>query len=432
MLRSKPLDVETTGPVSGSVEPPGSKSYTNRYFLLASLATGKSEIHRPLVSDDSLFMLSSLKYLGFKLAQNLGGTIVSAQGSGGKVPWDTARLYVGNAGTAMRFLTAALSLGAGKYSIDGDSRMRERPIGDLAGALKSLGLGITYLGKEGFPPVEISGGPAEGGTVSVAGETSSQFLSGLLMAGRCMRKGLEISVQGGLSSRPFVDVTMDAMEKFGAAVENSGYRSFRVGPGGFAGRKVKVEADATAAAYFLSAAAVTGGKVVVRGVGSESKQGDVQFARVLGEMGCKAEILADEIRLESGPLKGIEADLNGMPDTAPTLAVTALFADGPTSIRNVASLRVKESDRISACATELRKTGASVDELPDGLTIRPPAKLKGALIETYNDHRMAMSFTILGLKVPGVSISNPGCVSKTYPGFFEDLKTLARGGKQQA
>ncbi len=425
MQYSKPLDIDPSGPVVGVIEPPGSKSYTNRYFLLACLASGRSEIKRPLISDDTLFMLSSLKYMGFRMAQDLSGTVVTAQGGAGRIPWNSAKLYVGNAGTAMRFITAAAALGPGKYLIDGDARMRERPIGDLTDALKSMGLSVAFPGKPGFPPVEISGGPAEGGPVSIEASASSQFVSGLMMAGRCMKRGLEISVKGELASKPFVDVTLQAMKQFGAQVEHKGYESFHIPPGDYRGTGIKVEADATAATYFLSAAAVTRGRITVKGVGSLSSQGDSRFASVLADMGCKVEISQDTTTLEGSNLKGVEADLHDMPDTAPTLAVTALFAEGKTSIRNVGNLRIKESDRIAVCAAQLTKTGARVEELPDGLVIYPPRRPLPALIETYNDHRIAMSFSILGLAVPGISIQNPGCVSKTYPAFFEDLKSIA-------
>jgi 3-phosphoshikimate 1-carboxyvinyltransferase len=410
--------------VDGTLTPPGSKSITNRVFLLAGLAQGDSRIHKPLFSDDTIYMLSSLKYMGFGLSQNAEGTAVLVKGAGGSVPWDSARLYVGNAGTAMRFLAATACLGRGSYILDGDARMRRRPLGDLLDALRSLGAEISFAQAQGFPPLTISGGPLEGGEVTLNAETSSQFLSALLMVGRCMEKGLTVNIPGIVTSRPFVDLTLGTMAQFGVTVESEGYSRFRVEPGGYTGTDLTVEADATAATYFLAAAALTGGRITIQGLGTNSVQGDVGFADLLGRMGCNVHMGPDEISLTSGELRGIDVDLNGMPDTVPTLAVVAALARGKTTIRNVANLRVKESDRLAALAAELTKIGARVEELPDGLVIHPAKTLHGATIETYNDHRIAMSFGVLGLIVPGIVIKNPGCVSKTYPRFFEDLASI--------
>lgn len=424
LIYTHPVKMRPVGPVSGTLAPPGSKSLTNRVFLLAALARGESEILRPLFSDDTLYMLSSLKYLGFRLSQSPDTASVKAQGADGSVPWDGARLYVGNAGTAMRFLAATLCLGRGSYTLDGDGRMRQRPMADLIEALETLGATVRTPAREGRPPLEISGGPVRGGEVEVDGSTSSQFLSALLMTGRCMEKGLIVRVKGELVSRPYVDLTLDAMQRFGCEAENRGYRSFRVPPGSYRGAAYEVEADATAASYFLAAAAVTGGDVTVQGLGTASRQGDVGFADVLAAMGCRVDKTASTLRVRGPALRGVDVDLCHMPDVVPTLAQVALCVEGPTVIRNVANLRVKESDRLSALTREIRKLGGSVDERPDGLTLRPGRPLHGADIDTYNDHRIAMSFAVLGLAVPGIVIRNPGCVSKTYPRFFEDLSSI--------
>jgi 3-phosphoshikimate 1-carboxyvinyltransferase len=260
--------------------------------------------------------------------------------------------------------------------------------------------------------------------VTLDGSVSSQYVSALLMSGRCMSEGLTVRIRGDLASKPYVNITLDVMEAFGARVDREDYSLFRTEPGGYTGREFEIEADATAATYFLAAAAITGGEVCVKGLGTTSRQGDVGFAQVLEKMGCSVQMRDREIVVSGRAQRGIDVDLNSMPDTAPSLAQVALFADGPTTIRNVPNLRVKECDRIEALATELRKIGAAVDVFPDGLRITPPRRFQPAQIETYNDHRIAMSFSVLGLAVPGIVILNPGCVSKTYPGFFEDLHTI--------
>jgi 3-phosphoshikimate 1-carboxyvinyltransferase len=337
-----------------------------------------------------------------------------------------ADLFVGNSGTTMRFLSAMVCLGHGRYRLDGIPRMRERPIGDLLAALQQLGVNAVSERNDGCPPVVVEADGLPGGKLTIRGEVSSQFLSGLLLAAPYARDDVEIEIQGPLVSRPYVEMTLGMMDAWGLPViRNTAKSSFRV-----SGRqrpvgdmRYRVEPDATAASYFFAAAALTSGQVAVCRLDRKSLQGDVVFVDLLEKMGCQVDRQAGSTTVQGASLHGIDVDMNDISDTVMTLAAVACFAEGPTTIRNVAHIRHKETDRLTALATELRRVGAGVEEFADGLTIIP-RPLHGAEIETYNDHRMAMSMALIGLRVPGIIIKNPGCVAKTYPGFFNDLDKL--------
>jgi 3-phosphoshikimate 1-carboxyvinyltransferase len=334
-------------------------------------------------------------------------------------------LYVSNSGTTIRFLTALVALGNGDYHLEGVARMHERPIGDLANALRQLGADVQCESPDRCPPVRVRAAGLRGGRVTVRGDISSQFLSGLLMAAPYAADAVEILVDGPLVSQPYVRMTTEVMRAFGVDVERRTPSEFYIGGQKYAARDYSVEPDASAASYFWAAAAITGGRVAVEGLSKDSLQGDVAFCECLADMGCRVQYQDDEITVLGGPLQGVEVDMNAISDTAQTLAVVALFANGPTTIHGVGHIRHKESDRIGDMARELRKLGAEVDELPDGLRI-VPGPPRSAELETYNDHRMAMSLALAGLRTNGVVILNPQCTSKTYPGFFSDLAAVAK------
>ena len=427
--------ITPAGAVRGSVRVPGSKSHTNRSLVIAALAGGPSTVEGALFAEDTLAMMEGLRALGFKLEADEPGRRVEVEGLGGRIPAREALVEARDAGTVMRFLTAVAALGRGTYVIDGSARMRERPIGDLVEGLRALGVEVRSRGREGFPPLEVRASGLAGGTAQVSAATSSQFASALLLASPCAASPVTIELTGDVVSRPFVELTLALMNEFGAEVERAGEGGFRVeAPKPYRAGVHHVQGDATAAGYFWAAAAVTAGRVEVANVGTRSHQGDAAFVDVLEKMGCTVTRSPDSIAVEGrSRLSSGSFDLGAMPDTAPTLAVAALFADGPVEITNVANLRVKECDRLAALAAELPKFGAEVEERPDGLRITPPAGGREALelgflpvrIATYNDHRMAMSFAVAGLAAGGVEIENPGCVAKTYPGFFDDLERLA-------
>jgi 3-phosphoshikimate 1-carboxyvinyltransferase len=344
-------------------------------------------------------------------------------GGGGHVPAAFAELWVENSGTSIRFLTALCALGQGQYRLDGNVRMRERPIAPLIDTLQDWGAGITSELGTGCPPVVIEARGLPAATVAVAGDLSSQYLSALLMAAPCAAGPVEIQLRGPLVSRPYIDMTLAVMRHFGAECVEPAPGEFRLAARGYRAADYDIEPDASAASYFFAAAAVTAGEVTVTGLGRDSLQGDAAFVDVLERMGCDVTRQAAAITVRGRPLRGIDVDMNAISDTAQTLAAVAPFAEGPTTIRNIAHVRHKETDRIAALAAELRRLGLRVDERPDGLTIHP-GPMRGATVETYNDHRMAMSFAVLGLRQPGVRIANPGCTAKTYPQFFEDLDRL--------
>ncbi len=415
--------VPITQPVHASVRLPGSKSITNRALLLAALADGQSRLFVPLHSEDTLHMAGALRELGVSIRETPDGDFV-VEGVGGKFAAPEKTLFVGNSGTTVRFLTAAACLtppGA-DVVLDGVARMRERPIRDLLGALLTLGVTAESVNGGGCPPVRVRGGGLPGGKCRLRGDVSSQYLSALLQAAPYAALDVEIEIVGELISKPYVDITQCVMGAFGVGMENDDYRVLRVPAGQrYMARDYAVEADASNATYFLAAAAVTGGTVTLENLGSDSIQGDAQFSDVLAQMGCRVTSGPGTITL-TGPerLHGINIDLEAMPDTAQTLAVVAAFADGPTLITGLASLRVKETDRLQAVAKELPKLGLRVDEGRDFWTILPPADgvYQGAPIDTYDDHRMAMSFAVAGLRIPDMIINNPGCVAKTFPDFW--------------
>lgn len=410
-------------PLCGSIRPPGSKSLTNRALVCAALASGTSRLHGSLDSDDTRYMLQALSQLGVQTRGMLGQGSVEVDGCAGKWPAAQAELYLGNSGTCMRFLTAVCALGQGRYRLDGNARMRQRPIADLLEAMRGLGVHVQDELQTGRPPVVVHAAGLPGGRVAVRGDISSQFLSGLLMAAPYARTPVSLEVPGTLVSRPYVDMTLAVMAAFGVGATWYG-ACLHVPQGCYQAQEYTIEPDASAASYFLAAAAITSGIVTIEGLGSASLQGDVAFADVLQQMGCRVERYPDRLMLEGRRLSGIEVDMNHISDTVPTLAVVALFADGPTTIRGVEHIRHKETDRLHALAAELRKLGAHVDERSDGLKLTP-ASLRGAVLETYDDHRMAMSLALAGLKVPGVVIADPECTAKTYPHYFDDLLRLS-------
>jgi 3-phosphoshikimate 1-carboxyvinyltransferase len=412
------------GPIRGSIRPPGSKSITNRALVCAALAEGRSTLIGALDSEDTRVMVESLRQLGIGVQRSSGHTQFDIVGCGGKIPASEAAMFVGNSGTTIRFLTAMLTLGDGTYRLSGISRMHERPIGDLANALRQLGADVTCESRGICPPVVIRASGLRGGTAQIRGDISSQFLSGLLMACPLAAGDVSLVVDGELVSRPYVEMTLAVMKAFGIAVPRGELRRFVIrGSQSYRACCYDIEPDASAASYFWGAAAVTAGRVAVEGLSAGALQGDVRFVDCLEQMGCLVTRDQASITVEGRPLRGIDIDMNAISDTVQTLAVVALFADGPTTIRNVAHIRHKETDRIGDLARELRKLGATVDERADGLTIMP-GPLRGAAIDTYNDHRMAMSFSVAGLKISGVTVRDPGCTAKTYPNFFEDLKRL--------
>ena len=424
------LDLAPFVSAGGAVRLPGSKSISNRVLLLAALAEGVTEVRDLLHSDDTERMLEALQQLGVGV-ESLGGEAYRISGVGGPFPVKEAELFLGNAGTAFRPLTAALALAGGHYVLKGVARMHERPIGDLVDGLRQLGAEVRYLGNDGFPPLEIF--PASihaGGVLQVRGDVSSQFLTALLMALPLTGVETRVEVVGELISKPYIEITLATMARFGVEVQREGWQAFVV-PAGVryvSPGTVYVEGDASSASYFLAAGAIGGGPLRVEGVGKDSIQGDVRFAEALALMGARIEMGPNWIEARapaSGKLQAIDLDCNHIPDAAMTLATAALFAEGTTVLRNIASWRVKETDRIAAMATELQKLGAIVEEGPDYLKVTPVPALKPAAIDTYDDHRMAMCFSLAAFATP-LRINDPKCVAKTFPDYFERLATVTR------
>jgi 3-phosphoshikimate 1-carboxyvinyltransferase len=429
----------------GSVRLPGSKSISNRVLLLAALAEGTTEVRDLLHSDDTERMMDALRTLGVKV-ESLGENAYRVTGCEGNFPVKEAKLFLGNAGTAFRPLTAALALSGGSYELSGVPRMHERPIGDLVDALRQLGADIRYLGNEGFPPLLISPAKLAGDTVQVRGDVSSQFLTGLLMALPLMNRTVKVEVVGELISKPYIAITITMMERFGVTVQYEGWSSFTVTAGSryVSPKEIFVEGDASSASYFLAAGAIGGGPVTVLGVGRYSVQGDICFAKELERMGARISYgeLGENLMVarapEHGRLKAIDCDCNHIPDAAMTLAVVALFAEGTTTLSHIASWRVKETDRITAMATELRKVGATVEEGADFISITPPSPpaplpqagegslLRHAAIDTYDDHRMAMCFSLAAFGGAGVRINDPKCVAKTFPNYFSEFFNIVQ------
>lgn len=409
-------------PVKASVRPPGSKSITNRALVCAALAEGRSTLRGALDSEDTQVMVAALGQLGIPVKSIDGGRTLIVEGCSGRIPASSADLFCANSGTTLRFLTALATLGQGTFRLDGVARMRERPIQDLLAALQKLGANAQSESQNGCPPVVVRADGLAGGAATVRGDISSQFLSGLLMAAPGAKSPVILRIEGTLVSQPYVHMTLAVMQAFGVSgATDSKLSQFQIAaPQTYRACDYAIEPDASAASYFWAAAAITGGNVTVDGLSAQSLQGDVAFVDCLEKMGSEVRRAADSITVIGRPLRGIDVDMNAISDTVQTLAVVALFADGPTTIRNVGHIRHKETDRIGAVATELRKLGASVEERDDGLRITP-GKLQAATIDTYHDHRMAMSFALAGLRQSGVRINDPGCTAKTYPNFFDDL-----------
>ncbi|WP_340678898.1 3-phosphoshikimate 1-carboxyvinyltransferase [Paraglaciecola sp.] len=413
--------------VGGTVNVPGSKSLSNRALLLAALAQGETHLTNLLDSEDIQHMLNALTALGIKYRLSADKTQCWVTGNGGVfVSGKELNLFLGNAGTAMRPLCAALATSSGTFVLTGEPRMEERPIGALVDSLHQAGAQIEYLKNSGYPPLKIHGKPLTGGDISVDGSVSSQFLTALLMSAPLFANDSVIRIMGELVSKPYIDITLDTMARFGVQVENQDYQLFKIigrqqyqAPG-----KFLVEGDASSASYFLAAGAIKGGKVKVTGVGKASIQGDIKFADVLEKMGALITWADDYIEVEGAPLHGVDLDLNHIPDAAMTIATTALFAQGTTTIRNIYNWRVKETDRLAAMSTELRKVGATVEEGHDYISITPPQKLIHAEIDTYNDHRVAMCFSLVALSDTPVTINDPACTAKTFPDYFTRFATL--------
>ncbi|OEG72458.1 3-phosphoshikimate 1-carboxyvinyltransferase [Shewanella colwelliana] len=424
----KQLRLEPISKVQGTINIPGSKSISNRVLLLATLAKGKTKLTNLLDSDDIRYMLASLKQLGVNYRLSEDKTICELDGIGGAMnASDAQTLFLGNAGTAMRPLCAALTLGSGTFTLTGEPRMEERPIGDLVDALAQLGADVTYLKNPGFPPLTINATGLNGGDVEIAGDLSSQFLTALLMVAPLARSTVNIKIKGELVSKPYIDITIALMAQFGVEVKNHNYERFEIlsGQAYVSPGTVLVEGDASSASYFLAAGAIKGGEVKVTGVGLKSIQGDVKFADVLAKMGAEIEWGDDYIISRVAQLKAVDLDMNHIPDAAMTIATTALFAQGTTTLRNIYNWRIKETDRLAAMATELRKVGAIVDEGHDYISVTPPVAPNTADIDTYNDHRMAMCFSMLAFADCGITINDPDCTSKTFPNYFEKFAALA-------
>lgn len=412
-------------PLANRVRVPGSKSHTNRALLLAALAEGNTRLENALFSEDANLFAAALQQLGFEIVIHQAEACIQVAGLGGFIPARTARLFIGNAGTAARFLTALLTLAQGDFHLDGVARMRQRPIADLVTGLNHLGANV--IAPSGCPPVQVQAAGLPGGRTEVRGDISSQFLSALLMVAPYAAAPVEIAVLGSLNSKPYVDLTMGVMHDFGVEVGRQGYARFRVEPGKYRGiANYRIESDASAASYFFAAPAICGGWLEVEGLTRLSRQGDLAFLDVLSQMGCQITELPDALRVSAPQeLLGVQVDLSDLPDTAQTLAAIAPFASTPTTICGIASARVKESDRVTATCRELTRLGVQVEEYPDGMKIYPCEQIRPARIQTYRDHRMAMAFALVGLRVPGIEIEDPGCVAKTFPGYFEVLATLS-------
>ncbi|MCL9774697.1 3-phosphoshikimate 1-carboxyvinyltransferase [Vibrio methylphosphonaticus] len=423
------LTLQPIKKVSGTVNLPGSKSVSNRALLLAALAQGTTTLTNLLDSDDIKHMLNALTALGvsYNLSEDKKQCVVQGLGRPFSVDQMT-ELFLGNAGTAMRPLAAALCLGQGEYVLTGEPRMKERPIGHLVDALAQAGAKVEYLENVNYPPLKIYGTGLEGGKVTIDGSISSQFLTAFLMSAPFAKSDVTIEIVGDLVSKPYIDITLHIMKQFGVVVENDNYQTFIIrcgqqyqSPGQFL-----VEGDASSASYFLAAAAIKGGEIKVTGIGKNSIQGDIHFADALEKMGAEIEWGDDYITCRKGELVGIDMDYNHIPDAAMTIATTALFAKGKTVIRNVYNWRVKETDRLAAMATELKKVGAKVEEGEDYIIVEPVSELTHAEIDTYDDHRMAMCFSLVALSDTPVTINDPKCTSKTFPDYFDKLAELSQ------
>ena len=425
-------------PFHATVVVPGSKSITNRALPIAALATGSTQLSGVLFADDTWRMLECLQSLGVGLEINEARRQVFVQGTGGDLPVDQSNLFCGNSGTTIRFLAALCAASRGKHTLDGIERMRQRPIQELAAAIESLGGKITFMDKPGYPPLETMGGGLAGGVCHFANTKSSQYISAVLMAAPLALRDVQIVLEGPVTSEPYVQMTLAMMEQFGirvglAPADPKNLEAGRVltVPAGqhSVGRAYTIEPDASNASYFLAAAAlIPGSTVIIPGLGRNSLQGDVLFADVLSQMGARLFLDADEIRLTgTTQLRGLNINMNSIPDMVQTLSVLALFARGPTHISNIGNLRIKETDRLAALENELTRLGARVRTTADSITIEPPEKITPATIETYDDHRMAMAFAVAGLRADGIRIAKPECCGKTYPEFFADFHAATHG-----
>ena len=428
------LEIEPRSRVEGHVTVPGSKSITNRALLLAALAEGTSHLRGGLESDDTIVMRAALRDMGIEVLNEppddpeSGSETWQVSGRGGRFEPPGHALDCGNSGTTVRFLTAALTLAPSPIVVDGNARMRERPISDLVRCLRGLGAELTIEGEADCPPIRVHGGGLAGGSTTIDGSRSSQYVSAVLQAAPYARNDVELSFEGGIIvSRPYIDLTLEVMRAFGASVEWTAEDRLRVEAGRtYQPRDYTIEPDASSAAYPFCAVAIAGGQVSVSGVRPDSLQADFEILDLLARMGCRVDRQGDTVSVSGAesPLRSLgEIDMNDFPDAVLAYAVVAMFADGPTTITNVANLRIKETDRLAALETELRKLGAHAEAGPDWLRIEP-GPMRGAEIETYDDHRMAMAFSLAGLRIPGVVILDPGCVSKTWPGYFDAFAAL--------
>lgn len=426
------IDLPAAKGARGTVRLPGSKSISNRVLLLAALAEGTTEVKALLDSDDTRVMLEALKQLGVDWLRHGDSDDYRVTGVGGVFPVKQAELFLGNAGTAFRSLTAACALAGGEYVLTGVPRMHERPIGDLVDAVRQLGAQVAYLGNEGFPPLKMSPAAMQAvSEVTVKGSVSSQYLTGLLLSAPLLGREVTVNLAGELISKPYVEITLNLMKRFRVDVQRHAWERFTVpaaryiSPG-----SIEVEGDASSASYFLAAGAIGHGQTRVEGVGRNSIQGDVRFAEALARMGAEIDMGPNWIQCRLGcadKLHGIDLDCNHIPDAAMTLAVAALFAEGATTLRNIASWRVKETDRIAAMATELRKVGATVEEGADFIKVIPPARLvENAVIDTYDDHRMAMCFSLVSLGGVPLRINDPKCTAKTFPTYWDVFRGIAQ------
>ena len=414
--------INPAGKIVAKIECPASKSYTNRALLIAALANGTSTLQKPLVSNDTKYMRLALEQFGVFVKQEDHDFIVL--GTGGDIKCPQSEISIGLAGTTMRFLTTFAALSPGTTYLTGERRMLERPISDLLNALNQMGVKARSLKNNGCPPLEISGGGVLGGKINLAGDKSSQYLTSILLCAPYFKSDTTINIIGNLTSKSYADITLSIMKDFGVTVQNKNYTQFYIPAGQtYQARNYDVEADWSSASYFLAAAAITQGEMTLFGLKPDSLQGDAGFLDVLEQMGCTIERSPEKIFIKGNPLRGIDINMNNMPDVAQTLAVTALFAKGMTRISGIGNLKIKETDRIEALKGELSRLGARVETGEDFLIIHPGTYVP-ADIETYDDHRMAMSLALAGLKIPGVRIKNPNCVEKSFPDFFEQLESI--------
>lgn len=422
-LEIQPLNA----PVNANVTIPGSKSITNRALLIAALAKGESHLTHALYSDDTRYMAAALRALDISVVENEEAQTFTIRGTDGHITSSNADLHIGNSGTAARFLTALLGLGRGTYTIDGIDRMRERPIKDLLDGLSPLGVTTRCEGKNNeCPPVIVIGSGLKGGQTIMPGHNSSQYFTAILQVAAYAQQDVHIQVEGDLVSKPYIDLTIAVMRDFGIEVTNHDYQSLTICAGQrYRARTYEIEPDASNASYFFAAAALTGGRVKINRLTPHSAQGDIGFVDILAKMGCQIYKDSEGIEVQ-GPkqLTGVDVDMNDMPDVAQTLCAIAPFATEPVTVRNVANMRIKETDRIAALETELRKLDIRIETWSDGFTVYPTPSIRPATLDTYDDHRMAMSLSLIGLKTPGIIIDDPACVNKTFPTYFNVLESL--------